>query len=121
MVRSLLIHRLPFVMGEVHKHRGQAAIRCGDLAAATAASKAMDKIGVAVGNAFAASLRAAIAAGHDDIDTAARELSIAIEKFVETGSAHDAAACRWRLGEISGRAARHLFEESRRANRCGPP
>jgi hypothetical protein len=104
MVRSLLIHRLPFVMGEVHKHRGQAAVRCGDLAAATAASKAMDKIGVAVGNAFAASLRAAIAAGHDDIDTAARELSIAIEKFVETGSAHDAAACRWRLGEISGGA-----------------
>jgi hypothetical protein len=120
MVRSLLIHRLPFVMGEVHKLRGQAAIRMGDLAAANAAAKAMDKIGVPVGAGFGASLRAAIAAGLGEVDIAARELGVAIERFVETGSAHDAAACRWRLGEITGGArgdrlvsdARTWFEQS---------
>ena len=102
MVRSLLIHRLPFVMGEVHKLRGQAAVRCGDLDSASAAAKAMDKIGVAVGAAFAASLRAAMAAGRGDVDLAAKDLGVAVERFVETGSAHDAAACRWRLGEVLG-------------------
>ena len=102
MVRSLLIHRLPFVMGEVHKLRGQAAVRCGDLGAATAAARAMERIGVSVGGAFAASLRAAISSGRGERDVAARELGVAVERFVETGSAHDAAACRWRLGETVG-------------------
>jgi hypothetical protein len=102
MVKALMLNRMPFVMGEVHKLRGQAAIRCGDRPRALRAARAMSKIGIPVGRAFAASMRAAIAAGRGDTTAASAALTDAIDLFGETGSAHDAAACRWRLGELVG-------------------
>ncbi|MCE9573363.1 MAG: protein kinase [Deltaproteobacteria bacterium] len=102
MVRALMLKRMPFVMGEVHKLRGQAAIRMGDRGRAYKAARAMDRIGIPVGRAFAASMRAALAQGAGDSATAISALGDAIELFGETGSAHDAAACKWRLGELVG-------------------
>jgi serine/threonine protein kinase/tetratricopeptide (TPR) repeat protein len=102
LVKALMLHRLPFVMGEVHKLTGQAAVRVGDAAGAMAASRSMDRIGVPVGQAFAASLRAAVAVGAGDRDSARRELEAAIELFAAAGSEHDVAAARWRLGELVG-------------------
>jgi eukaryotic-like serine/threonine-protein kinase len=104
MVRSLMIQRLPFVMGEVHKLRGQAALRLGDRRGVEDAARGMDRIGLAVGTAFCASFRAATALGHGDADAATRDLGVAVDGFVESGSLHDAAACRWRLGEVQGGA-----------------
>jgi len=104
MVRSLMIHRLPFVMGEVHKLRGQAALRLADRPGVARAARGMERTGIPVGHAFASSFQAAVAAGHGDTEGAARELAAAVDGFVGAGSLHDAAACRWRLGEIQGGA-----------------
>jgi hypothetical protein len=101
-VKALMLHRLPFVMGEVHKLTGQAAVRLGDTSGAMAAARAMDRIGVPVGQAFAATLRGAVAVGAGDRDAARRDLEAAIELFAAAGSEHDVAAARWRLGELVG-------------------
>jgi len=74
----------------------------------------MDDAGIPVGRAFAASLRAAVAAGAGQRDAARADLEAAIEIFGAAGSEHDAAACKWRLGElIGGKSGERVASDAR--------
>jgi hypothetical protein len=101
-LKALMIPRLPFVMAEIHKLHGQTAVVLGDVRAATAAARSLRKVGFTVGRAFAATTEAAIAEGAGDADRAQVLLSQAVDDFEDAGSAHDAAACRYRLGQLVG-------------------
>jgi len=104
VIRALMIHRMPFIMGEMHKLVGQIAVLRGDHATALSRARALDKVGVAIGDGLAASLRAPVAAQRGQIEEARKILAHAIDLFDETDSHHLVAACRYRLGQLLGGA-----------------
>ncbi len=104
IIRALMIHRMPFVMGEMHKLAGQAALLRGDHAEVERRAVRLDASIAVVGRALAAGLRAPLAVQQGRPDDAQRILAEAIDLFEECDGHHLIAACKYRLGQLLGGA-----------------
>jgi serine/threonine protein kinase len=100
--KSMLIHRMPFVRSEVDKLRAMAAASLGDWSIAKKSIRSLDKFGVPIARAYSAEFRAPFALRDGDERGARKLLLGAIELFEQAGAGHDAAACRYRAGQLTG-------------------
>ncbi len=102
VVKALMIHRMPFVMGEMHKLAGQTALLRRDHREVAYRASRLERAEAAIGRGLARGLQAPLAAQQGKPEEAHRLLADAIGLFEESDSHHLVAACRYRLGELLG-------------------
>jgi hypothetical protein len=100
MLRDLMIHRMPFVQGEVDKFRGRAALLLGDDKTARLMSKKLGGSHLAIARAMGTLLAAPLAAKDGDSDGSQRLLLDAKGLYNECGAKHLALACDYQLGKL---------------------
>ncbi len=113
IARSLMLRRMPYVMGELHKMVGRVALARGDAGEARRRARALSKVNSPIGRGLTG-LLAAPAAYLDGDDVAAeRILSETVEHLDQCNAAHLAAAGRFRLGQLRGGSRGHeLVQEA---------
>jgi tetratricopeptide (TPR) repeat protein len=104
VIRALMIHRMPFVMGEMHKLAGHVALLAGDHGEVMRRAKKLDAAIATIGRGLGASLRAPLAAQQGKPEEARRILAEAVDLFEDSDSHHLVAASRYRLGQMLGGA-----------------
>lgn len=102
MLRELMVHRMPFIMGEVQKLAGRAALLRGDWKTAGKTAKQLDRIGIPIGYGMGAAIRAPVALNQGNPDLARQCIERSIEQYSECGAAHLVAAAKYRLGQLMG-------------------
>jgi tetratricopeptide (TPR) repeat protein len=102
MLRDLMIHRLPFVQGEVDKLLGRAALLLGDDATAQSMARRLRKSHLGVANAMGRLLQAPLAAKQGNPQKAQTLLLEAKALYSECGARHLAQACNYQLGKLIG-------------------
>ncbi len=102
IARPLMIRRMPYVMGELHKLVGRVAISRGDAGEARRRARALNKVDSPIGRGLSGLLSAPAAYLDGDDRTAERILSETVEHLDQCNAAHLAAAGRYRLGRLRG-------------------
>ncbi|RMH38519.1 MAG: hypothetical protein D6689_19255 [Deltaproteobacteria bacterium] len=102
IARALQIHRMPYLRAELDKLRGLAGLGAGDRRAARRAIRALERYGAPVARGYAALFRAPLALADGDRRAARRALDEAATWFDGCGARGDAAACRFRAGQLAG-------------------
>ncbi len=100
MLRDLMVHRLPFVQGEVDKFRGRAALMLGDEKTARAMSKKLKSSHLGIARAMGTLLAAPLALRRGDVDGSQRLLLEAKGLYNECGAKHLVLACDYQLGKL---------------------
>jgi hypothetical protein len=100
MLRDLMVHRMPFVQGEVDKFRGRAALLLGDDKTARQMSKKLKSSHLAIARAMGTLLAAPLAVKDGDADGSQRLLLEAKGLYGECGAKHLVLACDYQLGKL---------------------
>lgn len=102
IARALMIPRMPYVMGELHKLAGRIAVQRRDFREARRRARALEKVGSSIAIGLAGLIKAPVAFLEGDEQGAQRILTETIEHLDQCHAAHLAAAGRYRLGELRG-------------------